>query len=463
VDFPGDSMDIIASTDGPQAANDRWPQRVRLQAGRFQNLRRAVSWPLLGLFLVFPWLSLNGTPWLRFSFDSRRIHVFGQTLLWQDLPLLSFLLFAGAFGLFLVSALWGRLWCGFACPQSVWTWIFMRIESLVERRLALPAGLTRHHPRAAQLARSSIKHGLWIAVSLATAFTFSAYFVAPERLLAQLLGADLPAYTAGWLLAMTLLTYVNAGFVREYICLHACPYSRFQSVMFDRDTVTVSYDSRRGDPRASLRSRQALRGDCVDCRLCVAVCPTRIDIRDGLQAGCIDCGACIDACDQVMRKLDRAPGLIRFVSARQLESGQRRRWRPRVIGYALMTATALSLASYKAFNTRELNAEIRRDRSSLFVRDERGRTCNHYQFKIEAASTQAQRVRVRLQAGAPYDLVGPEVLDTGGSDTGWVPYSICLAAPRQRVAQVGLVFTGGGAELVKETTFIAATAISERG
>ncbi|WP_428821165.1 cytochrome c oxidase accessory protein CcoG [Microbulbifer sp. MCCC 1A16149] len=428
---------------------------VRLTEGRFQNLRRFTSWPLLALFFGLVWVQFDGEPWLLFSLEQRRIVLFGSAFSWRDLPLLAGLLIASASLLFFIAVAWGRVWCGFACPQTIWTWIFIRIEDLTEgkaNRRAREAGtpFTRY-----RLARRIVKHALWILLALATAVTFTGYFIPVREIFADSMQFQLSPATAGWILTMAGLTYANAGLVREKICLHACPYARFQSVMFDRDTRTVTYDVHRGEPRANLRKADTQRGDCVDCGLCVQVCPAGIDIREGLQAACIDCGACIDACDKVMQKLDRPKGLIRFASEAQLTGKRSQLIRPRLAGYGAVTLCAMASVLYGFTDTTRLLVEIRRDRDALFTRLDRHTVCNHYRVKVEGYSEAQRFVEVSISGAGQSELFGARKIDLLENNASWLPYRVCLRDPGPAKREFTFNFVSGDVSTAKTTTFLA--------
>lgn len=429
---------------------------VRLVEGRFQTLRRLTSWPLIALFFGLVWVEVGGEPWLLFSFEQRRIVLFGTAFSWLDLPILAGLLISGAFLLFLLAVTVGRVWCGFACPQSIWTWLYIRIEDLTEGRAHQRRKWGNGELSAEQWLRRCTKHALWLLLAGATALTFTGYFVPMRPLVAQLLQADLPAHTSVWLLAMTALTYLNAGLVREKICLHACPYSRFQSVMFDRDTVTVSYDEARGEPRGSRRQAAASRlGDCVDCSLCVQVCPTGIDIRQGLQAACIDCAACVDACDTVMDKLQRPRGLIRFASAAQLAGEPSTRWRPKAIGYGLMLLLALGYTASAFWGHTRLAVAIKRDRGALYTQPEPELVCNRYQVKLEGFERELDAVSISLAPGSGFALRGENPVSLQRHNANWLPYQVCGQNPGATRVPLTLVFSSGGEQSRKKTVFIA--------
>ena len=375
------------------AANGDGKIHVRLTEGLYQNIRRLISWPLLGLFFGLVWVQHNGQPWLLFSFAQHKIIVFGHAYSWFDLTLLAGLMVASAFLLCFMAVAWGRVWCGFACPQSIWTWLFIRIEQLTEGRASQRARREGQPLTAQQTLRRIAKHALWLLLALATAITFTGYFVPVRDIFASAAALQISPLLLGWLLIMSALTYINAGLVREKICLHACPYSRIQGVMFDQHTRTVSYDASRGEPRASKRNNSKLnnnkrQGDCVDCSLCLQVCPVGIDIRQGLQAACIDCGACIDACDKVMATLNRPKGLIRFASLAQLQNKPSPQARTRLAGYAAALLLATSAVAYGFTHTTSLQVAISRDRNALTTRLGQHHICNNYRIKVESFNPQ---------------------------------------------------------------------------
>ncbi|SHE59168.1 cytochrome c oxidase accessory protein FixG [Microbulbifer donghaiensis] len=427
---------------------------VRLTSGRFQNLRRLVSWPLLGLFFGLVWVQFDGQPWLLFSFEQRRIILFGSALSWHDLSLLAGLLIAGACLLFFLAVAWGRVWCGFACPQSIWTWLFIRIEDFTEGRASKRAREAGLPLTGRKLLRRVIKHLLWILLAVATATTFTGYFVPIRELVAAAIQIQLSPAVTGWLLMMAALTYIDAGLVREKICLHACPYARFQSVMFDADTQTVSYDAGRGEPRANRRKGDAASGDCIDCGLCVQVCPVGIDIRDGLQAACIDCAACIDACDSVMAKVERPRGLIRFASEAQLQGKDSRFLRPRLAGYGVVMIGAFSAVLYGFTGTTDLLIEIRRDRGALFMRLDDHTVCNNYRVKVEGFVSEQQLVDVAVSGDGSYELFGPAQIDLTENSASWLPYRVCTRDLKQPMAELTFNFSAPSIAVAKQTTFL---------
>jgi cytochrome c oxidase accessory protein FixG len=338
------------------------------------------------------WLTWNGRQAVLFDLASRKFYIFGLVFWPQDFIFLTALLIISALLLFLFTAVAGRLWCGYACPQTVYTEIFMWVERRIEGdRLArmkldqAPAGLRK-------LGVKSAKHAVWIALALWTGFTFVGYFTPVRTLLAEVAGAGLGPWETFWVLFYGFATYGNAGWMREQVCKHMCPYARFQSVMFDSDTLVITYDAKRGEPRGS-RSRAADYaaaglGACVDCGICVQVCPTGIDIRDGLQYECIGCAACIDGCDQVMDKMKYPRGLIRYATENAVRGAYpdrdivRHVMRPRTLVY---TAILLALASafvVMLYLRVPLKVDVIRDRASLVRELSDGRIENVYRLQI---------------------------------------------------------------------------------
>jgi len=326
--------------------------------GRFQRLRALSGWPLLLGYFATPWLTHNSQQAVLFDLPARQFRIFDLTLWPQDLWLLGWLLMIAAFALFTFTNIVGRLWCGYTCPQTVWTAIYMWVEQLAEGSRHQRMRLDQAPWSLNKLRKRLLKHGIWLSIAALTGITFVGYF-APIRLLTSDIVGMNPALIRDWSLFacgfFTLATYINAGWMREQVCLYMCPYARFQSAMIDADTLVVSFDHHRGEPRGSAKRKlssdltSAGKGDCIDCTMCVQVCPTGIDIRDGLQYECIGCAHCIDACNQVMQQVGRAPNLIGYSSQRELEGGKTRLLRPRSIGYATITALlsiAFGLAVY---------------------------------------------------------------------------------------------------------------------
>src|SRR6187431_2346795 len=297
--------------------------------GVFARWRWGLVFATQLVFYGLAWLEWNGRQAVLFDLVARKFYIFGLVLWPQDFIYLAVLLIISAYGLFLFTAVAGRLWCGYACPQTVYTEIFMWLERLFEGDRMARIRLDASPWQLPNLARKAAKHAAWITLSLWTGFTFVGYFTPIRSLWAEAFTLDFGPWEWFWVLFYALATYGNAGFLREQVCKYMCPYARFQSAMFDRDTLTISYDTERGEPRGqnALRGRStepkpAGLGDCIDCKLCVQVCPTGIDIRQGLQYECIGCAACIDVCDGVMDKMQYPRGLIRYAT----QNGMARGW-----------------------------------------------------------------------------------------------------------------------------------------
>ena len=354
--------------------------------GFFQRIRLYTGWPLLIGYFLLPWLSWDGRQAVWFDLPERKFHILGLVFWPQDFPLLAFLLIIAAFGLFAVTVFAGRVWCGYTCPQTVWTSIFMWIEQRFEGSRNQRMRLDKAPWSMEKLGRKVLKHGGWLFIAFLTGMTFVGYFYPIRELLPDLLTLSAGQWGVLWTIFFTCATYINAGWMREQVCKYMCPYARFQSVMFDQDTLIVSYDPVRGEPRGS-RKRDANHlaqglGDCIDCNLCVQVCPTGIDIRDGLQYECIGCALCIDACNSVMDKMSYPRGLISYTSEHQLQGGKTHWLRPRMIGYVLVLSMMVGLFSYRVISRVPLEMTVIRDRNELYVTTMDGDIENIYTLSL---------------------------------------------------------------------------------
>jgi len=344
-----------------------YPREVK---GRFATLRRLAMFVLLGMFYGGPWLTWDGRQALLFDLPARKFYIWGMTLWPQDFIYLALLLIILAVSLFFFTALAGRLWCGFACPQTVWseafTWIEMAIEGGRNKRIKLDQGPWTWQ----KIWKKSAKQICWISLALFTGYSFVGYFVDVRTLTSELLTFSAGPWAYFWVLFYGFATYGNAGFMREQVCKYMCPYARFQGAMFDHDTMIISYDAERGEPRGARKKgsdpgKKGL-GDCIDCTICVQVCPTGIDIREGLQYECIACAACIDACDTVMDKMQYPRGLIRYSTERALEHKQYHLLRPRTIVYSGILSL-LVIAMISAVTLRKpVILDVIRDRNTLY-------------------------------------------------------------------------------------------------
>jgi cytochrome c oxidase accessory protein FixG len=392
---------------------------------------------LLGLYYLLPWLSWHGRPLVLLDLPARRFHVLGLTLFPQDLFLLAALLAIAALTLFLFTTLAGRLWCGYACPQTVWTEAFLWIERAIEgerhqrRKLdAAPWG-----PR--KLALRGLKHGAWIAFALWTGLSFVGYFVPLRGFVADALHLQAQSWPLFWTLFYGFATWGNAGFMREQVCKYMCPYARFQSAMFDGDTLVVTYDPRRGEPRKALaRSMGRPAGDCVDCTVCVQVCPMGIDIRKGLQYECISCAACVDACNEVMARTGKPRGLIRYTSERHEREGRFRLLRARTLGYGLVWLALVGGFAALILTRSEVDLDVLRDRKQLYREMADGRIANVYTLKIANKAEVPHRFRIeaRRADGSAVELSSSEA-EVGASATEPVVLAALLDAGDARGMQ----------------------------
>ncbi|POA98564.1 cytochrome c oxidase accessory protein CcoG [Chromobacterium sinusclupearum] len=378
-----------------------YPRSVK---GLFNNFRILFVIGTQLLYLGLPWLQWNGRQAVFFDLINRKFYLFGLTVWPQDFVYLAALLMCCAFGLFTWTTIAGRLWCGYSCPQTVYTEIMLWIEQWVEgdrnKRMKLDAAPMS----ATKLRLKFTKHFIMIAFSLWTGFTLVGYFTPIRSLVAALPTFSYGPWESFWMFFYGGFTYLFAGFMREQVCKYMCPYARFQSVMFDADTLIISYDEARGEPRGARKKgadpKEQGLGDCINCSICVQVCPVGIDIRNGLQYECIGCAACIDACDDVMDKMGYPRGLIRYTTENALEGKYpekaiaSRLKRPRVVLYSLVLlivfcAAVTSLALRKPFKV-----DIIRDRASLVRETEEGWLENSYIIKIINTTEQNQRFAI---------------------------------------------------------------------
>ncbi|MCO6412863.1 MAG: cytochrome c oxidase accessory protein CcoG [Thiogranum sp.] len=374
-----------------------YPREVH---GIFRNLRVLGVVTLLGLFYGVAWLPWDGRQAVLFDLPARKFYVFGLTFWPQDFFFFAWLLVIAALSLFFFTALAGRLWCGYACPQTVWTEAFLWIERKVEGTRNQQMKRDKGPMSASKFRVKAAKHFLWIAFSLFTGFTFVGYFTPIRELAVSAANFSLGPWETFWVFFYGFATYGNAGWMREQVCIYMCPYARFQSAMFDKDTLVIAYDEARGEPRGSRKRgidyRKAGLGDCIDCTLCVQVCPTGIDIRDGLQYQCIGCAACIDACDDVMEKMDYPKGLIRYTTEHAMAGTRTQVVRPRTIMYIILL-TVLSIGLIYAISQRmPLELDILRDRNILFRETAEGMVENVYTLKVINMDEQTRVYRLSV-------------------------------------------------------------------
>ncbi|QXH54642.1 cytochrome c oxidase accessory protein CcoG [Pseudomonas maumuensis] len=416
---------------------------TRSFTGFYRNLRIAFAGLLFVLFFGTAWLQWGDRQAVLWDLADSKFHIFGATFWPQDFILLSALLIICAFGLFAITVFAGRVWCGYSCPQSTWTWLFMWCEKIAEgdrnqriKLAAAPWGVEK-------IARRSLKHGLWLAIGVLTGLTFVGYFTPIRPLAAELLTFELGGVALFWVLFFTAATYLNAGWLREAVCMHMCPYARFQSVMFDKDTLAVAYDPSRGEARGPRKKGSDARsqglGDCIDCTLCVQVCPTGIDIREGLQMACIGCAACIDACDGVMDKMGYARGLIGYKSEHNLQGGKTHWLRPRLLGYAA-ALTVMIGALVLALQMRPMvSMDVIKDRG-LFRENALGQIENIYLLKIINKTQEPQHYRLRLVDADGFELHGRTEFTLASGEMSELPVSVAMLADRPTSSSQELTF-----------------------
>jgi len=325
----------------------------------------------------------------------------------------------------------GRVWCGYACPQTVWTEAFLGLERLVEGGRPQRLKLDRTPWTAEWVARKGLKQFLWIGLAAWTGFSFVAFFTPARELAGNVVNLELGGWETFWILFYGFATYGNAGFLREQVCRYMCPYARFQSAMFDHDTLIVSYDPGRGEPRGARKRgvdpKAAGLGDCVDCTICVQVCPTGIDIRQGLQYECIACAACVDACDDVMERVGYQPGLIRYATERELKGEKTHYFRPRVLVYGGLLA-ALGIGFVVSLSLRQpIGLDVLRDRNALYRVLPGGDVENVYSLRILNKDDSAHRYVIETQPAGVFQVdAGP--VDVSAGEVRAVPTRIRVRA-----------------------------------
>ncbi|MGB6096668.1 MAG: cytochrome c oxidase accessory protein CcoG [Comamonas thiooxydans] len=437
-------------------------------SGVFSRWRWAMVFLTQIVFYGLPWLQWGERQMVLFDLGARRFYLFGLVLYPQDFIYLTGLLIISALGLFLFTAVAGRLWCGFSCPQTVYTEIFMWIESKVEGDRSARMRIDKSGWTLEKIWKKSLKQFLWIVLSLWTGFTFVGYFVPIREL-----GVELMAFQGSWQIFWVAFygfaTYGNAGYMREQVCKYMCPYARFQSAMFDKDTMIVSYDAERGEARGPRKKdvdykAQGL-GDCIDCKLCVQVCPVGIDIRKGLQYECIGCGLCIDACNSVMDKMEYPRGLIRLTTQNAVAKAWkqvqviRRIFRPRVLIYSAVLV-ALSAAMIASLVLREpLKVDVIRDRAALSRIVAGGKLENVYRLQIMNATESEQRYRISAVGLENLEVASEQEVSVGPAETRGIavrlqiPYGSATPGSHPVHFNVDAVTAGAG-RISEKTVFL---------
>jgi cytochrome c oxidase accessory protein FixG len=400
-------LDTVYTINQDGSRNFLHPADVK---GRWQGRKNWIFLILIVIYAGLPWIQIGGNPAVHFDIPGRRAFLFGQTFTNQDTYLLFFLVTGMGFALFVVTALWGRIWCGYACPQTVFLeGVFRRIERWIEgprdtriRRNAGPMTTDK-------LWRKSVKHLVFVALSVLVSHVFIAYFI-PARELAGVIGGNPGQHMSAflWIVGMSGILYFDYAWFREQTCVVVCPYGRLQSALIDQDTILIGYDKKRGEPRSKAAESG---GDCIDCYRCVAVCPTGIDIRNGLQMECIGCANCIDACDEVMARTDRPRGLIRYDSLRGFEAVRRGWLRPRVFLYAALGLVGLAVAGVTASKRTTFEVRALRTRGLPYTIGETSiQNLVNLDLQNKEGEARTYLLRSNPAAGAPagLDILIPE-------------------------------------------------------
>ena len=417
-----------------QSARKIYPRAV---SGWFIKWRWALVFLTQFIFYGLPWLTWGERQAVLFDLAARRFYIFGLVLYPQDFIYLTAILIISAYALFLFTAVAGRLWCGYACPQTVYTEIFMWVERRFEGDRPARMKLDAQPWNFEKLWRKSGKQIVWVLIGLWTGFTLVGYFTPIRTLMAEAMTLGFGPWEWFWVLFYGFATYGNAGWMREQVCKYMCPYARFQSAMFDKDTLIISYDTERGEPRGSRGRKADFRklglGECIDCGLCVQVCPTGIDIRKGLQYECIGCAACIDVCDGVMDKMNYPRGLVRYATQNSLKNHWthtemwQRVFRPRVLVYTgilllILAALFVSIAMRPPFRV-----DVVRDRGTLARIADEGRIENIYRLQIMNATEARQRYMLAVTGLQDARLVGTTEVEIGPAEARWVPVAVQIA------------------------------------
>ena len=407
---------------------------VRAASGLFNNWRWGMVFLTQALFYGLCWVDWNGRQAVLFHLVERKFYIFGVVFWPQDVFYLALLLIISAYALFLFTAVAGRLFCGYACPQTVYTELFLWIEAKVEGDRPARMKLDKGPLDGRKLRLKTTKHALWLILSLWTGFTLVGYFTPVKELVASIPSFGFGPWEIFWILFYAGFTYMQAGFLREQVCKYMCPYARFQGVMFDPDTLIITYDPERGEPRGARKKgidpRSEGKGDCVDCGICVQVCPTGIDIRNGLQYECIGCSACIDACDEVMDKMSYPRGLIRYSTENALAKHYTPKemvahvMRPRVLLYSAILGMII-LATAWGLGTRiPLKVDVIRDRATLAREADDGRIENIYTLRIMNTEEAPRRYALSVSGLPGAEIIGERIVEVPAATTESVLVSV---------------------------------------
>ncbi len=460
---PDDGEEVMVSLYA--AHKTIYPRSV---SGLFSNWRWGMVWLTQIIYYGLPWIDWGQRQAVLFDLSARRFYIFGLVLYPQDFIYLTGLLVISAFSLFLFTAVAGRLWCGYACPQTVYTEIFLWLEKLAEGDRSARMRRDSGPWNAERIARKTAKHTMWLLVALWTGFTFVGYFIPMRQLGSVFMQGQMSALETFWAFFYGFATYGNAGFMREQVCKYMCPYARFQSAMFDKDTLIVAYDKERGEPRGA-RSKKAdpvalNLGACVDCSLCIQVCPTGIDIRDGLQYECIGCGACADVCDGVMDKVGYARGLVKYST----ENAVNLHWtraqtlrhvlRPRVLLYSAILGTVVTAMAVSLSMRLPFKVDVVRDRGAMAREVEGGRIENVFRLQVMNATESTQRYHIAAEGIEGMVVASDPDVTLESTQSRWVPVRLQIpfgaAEPGSHPIHFEISAVDGSGKLSEKSAFI---------
>lgn len=445
----------------------------RALTGWFNSWRWILVWFTQLIFYGGAWLTWNDRQAVLFDLAARKFYIFGVVFWPQDFIYLAILLVISALALFLFTAMAGRVFCGYACPQTVYTHIFLWIERKIEGERSARMKLDEAALSWNKVWRKTAKHAVWLAVAMWTGFTFVGYFTPIQLLSHEVVNFSLGPWETFWVVFYSFATYGNAGWMREQVCKYMCPYARFQSAMFDKDTLTITYDAARGEPRGS-RSKKAdpaslKLGSCVDCSICVQVCPTGIDIRKGLQYECIACGACVDACNQVMDKMGYEKGLIRYTSEHTLAKGLSaqeekkvlwaRVFRPRTLVYITVLGLIILASAFSLTVRSPLKVDVLRDRGLPRV-TESGAIDNVYRLQIMNTEEKAHSFEVSVEGISGVSIVSDPQFEIPAATTKAIPVRVRVPMDQAKRGSNRITFTvrerdGEGLSVTEKAVFLA--------
>ncbi len=424
------------------------------------------------VFYGLPWIEWGQRQAVLFDLGARRFYIFGFVLYPQDFIYLTAILVISAFSLFLFTAVAGRLWCGYACPQTVYSEIFLWVERKVEGDRSARIRLDGEKMSLEKLFKKVYKHIVWLAIAMWTGFTFVGYFTPIKDLGMEFFLGNMSSWEVFWVFFYAFATYGNAGFMREQVCKYMCPYARFQSAMFDKDTLIVTYDAERGEPRGARSKKADLTtlglGSCVDCSLCVQVCPTGIDIRKGLQYECIGCGACADVCDTVMDKVGYPRGLVKYSTEHAMKNGWtkeqtlRHVFRPRVILYITILVVVVAALFTSLGLRKPFKVDVVRDRASLARIVAGGKIENVYRLQIMNAAEKAMNFELSVDGLRDISLQLEGDANVAATESRWIsvrvqlPYDAATPGSHPIQFKIRAIDEGGHAqsELIEKSVFL---------